>query len=94
LDTITLADSERKGEEMTKKKRTRGGGGRLKLKKETLRDLDARGTKRNPRGGGVPTPPEPIPIPYPDTAACSQGCSQVVTCACVTAETCLACVRR
>lgn len=40
--------------------------GRLKVKKETLKDLDAgRGAKIKGQRG-----PGPLPIPYPDTGGC------------------------
>lgn len=48
------------------KKTATNGAKKLKRKKHTTRDLDARGQGRSVKGGKVPTPGGPVPIPYPN----------------------------
>ena len=40
---------------------------KLNRKKDTIRDLDARGKGRSVKGARDPQPSGPVPIPYPNT---------------------------
>jgi hypothetical protein len=42
------------------------GAKKLNRKKNTIRDLDARGNGRGVKGGRDPQPAGPVPIPYPN----------------------------
>ena len=71
---------------MTKKTgRGKKNARRLKLTKETVRDLDVREKGVYPKGGRALSAgcPGPVPIPYPDTSGCTAGCP-LVTFVCVT----------
>ncbi len=51
---------------MAKKTGGKTGVKKLNRKKDTIRDLDARGKGGSVKGGKDPMPGGPVPIPYPN----------------------------